>query len=217
MQLKYETQAPFYARDLTEEVLRAPLLRALRERVPPGGRVLVAGSGSGHECLQLAGQGWKIVGVDFSPAMIALARSRASGLPDVEYRRADLRDHEEPAGSLDAVVFTYECYSFVPGRAARVDLLRRMKEWIGAEGAIFLSAWRVRKVYDRLVLTVQWIAAGGRGADGWGSSHTRWIAPDGSMHRSCKAALTARALRREARDAGLRVGVSSDGHLALTP
>lgn len=45
-------------------------------RLPAGARVLVPGCGAGHEVLWLARQGFRVVGVDYAPAAVALARAR---------------------------------------------------------------------------------------------------------------------------------------------
>ena len=54
-----------------------------------------------------------------------------------------------------------------------------------------------------------------RPADEWGASHTRYIAPDGTLHRAFVRYFTPAALRREARRAGLRVGAWHGAHLEL--
>jgi SAM-dependent methyltransferase len=44
---------------------------------PQSGRTVVLGSGSGHDAVFLAQQGFEVTGVDFSPAAIAAAQQRA--------------------------------------------------------------------------------------------------------------------------------------------
>lgn len=211
---KYDLQAPFYSMQGGQE-LEAPLLARIRRLVPPGGRILVAGCGSGRECFALAAAGWRVVGVDFAPAMVELARREAArrGLT-VEFCLADLRRHEEPRGSLAAVFFTYDVYSFLPTPTDRADLLRRMFQWLVADGVVFLSARRVRSAWDRVCLSVQWVARR-RPRTTWGSSHTRWLTMDGTLRRSFIHVFTERTLRRELDGTGGTPENWEGGHLLV--
>jgi 2-polyprenyl-3-methyl-5-hydroxy-6-metoxy-1,4-benzoquinol methylase len=212
---KYDVQAPFYvgidSPDL-EETLTCRIVRGVK----PAGRVLVVGSGVGRECFALAEGGFEVRGVDFAPAMIEHARRGADerGL-DVEFVEADIRVHEEGAGSLAGVLFTYDVFSFLPDPAERVRLLRRMSGWLAREGLVFLSARLVRRGYERLILTLQWLRGAGRRGVSWGDSHTRYLAPDGSLRRSYVHYFTPRRLRDEAKQAGLRLDHWSGGHVEL--
>jgi hypothetical protein len=89
-----------------------------------------------------------------------------------------------------------------------------MATWLAPGGAILLSARRARGIWARVLLTVQWLAGGGRGT--WGASHTRWISMRGDLRRSFVQVFSARALAREARAAGLRQAGWEAGHGRLT-
>jgi SAM-dependent methyltransferase len=211
---KYEAQAPFYAAE--EGAVDPSLLRRAGEAFPRGGRILVAGSGAGGEAFALAAAGWPVRGVDFSPAMVSAARRRALELGlDVSFVEADLRHHQETEGSLAGVLFTYDVYSFLPRPADRLLLLRRAAGWLGPGGSVLLSARRVRGLWPRIVLTVQWLSH--RGRSPWGASHTRWISPAGEMHRSFVQLFPARQLRREWSLAGFRSEGWRGGHVRLVP
>ena len=67
-----------------------------------GRRVLDAGCGTGAMALALAERGAEVMAVDISPSLIELARSRAAGMPGVEFRVADLLD--PGLGRFDHVV-----------------------------------------------------------------------------------------------------------------
>lgn len=214
---KYEAQAPFYAanegNEMSEEVLCW-----FRERIRVGGNIFVAGCGAGRESFALARNGWKVTGVDFSPTMVEHARRGAlrRGL-DIGFRLADLRAHEEPAGSFDCVYFTADVYSFIPGPRDRVRLLERMSRWLQPGGVVFLSARRVHRIYEPFILTVQRLSRLAEPGARWGQSHTRWIATDGSLHRSFVQVFTGRALRREAAQAGFVLGLWRGNFGLLTP
>jgi SAM-dependent methyltransferase len=216
VQRKYDGQAPFYAgRDVA--TVGEPLLGRMRDVVRPGGTILVAGSGAGHEAFELAGAGFSVVGVDFAPRMIDLSRdgARERNLA-VEFVQGDLRAHEEPSGSLAAVLFTYDVYSFIPRRSERVALLRRMGCWLEPGGAIFLSARQGQGSYRRAVLTVEWLRrAWGRAPSRWGDTHTRYVTSEGELARSFVHCFTGARLRREIEDANLRWEGRWGGHVEL--
>jgi len=212
---KYEAQAPYYAHARTEEVPPA-LLARLRAQVRPGGRILVAGSGTGRGCLTLAAAGFDVVGVDVSGSMVRLARQEAEKRRlQAAFAESDLRHHDEPAGSLAAVLFTYDTYSFLAARVDRVALLRRAAGWLEADGSVFLSARRARGLYERGCLAIQAAVSLRRGGARFGDSHTRWIAPSGELRRSFLHVFTARQLARETAAAGFRIGPWDGGHAIL--
>ena len=206
---KYEAQAPFYAH-VEEPALVPELVQHIRQRVE--GPILVAGSGTGRECFALAEAGFSVTGVDFAPAMVAVAREavRDRGL-SVAFEAADIRTFT-PGASFGGVFFTWDLYSFVPGREQRIEFLKRVRSWLRPGGALFLSARVLVSGYQRMILTLQWLRHGG----GWGSSHTRWIAPDGRMHRSFVQVFSKPRLRSETSAAGFGRGTLRDGYLVLT-
>lgn len=62
-----------------------------REAAPP---VLELGCGTGRIAIPIARAGVEIVGLDSSPPMLAKARERASGLAQVRWVEADMRDFD---------------------------------------------------------------------------------------------------------------------------
>jgi 2-polyprenyl-3-methyl-5-hydroxy-6-metoxy-1,4-benzoquinol methylase len=212
---KYETQAPSYER-LDGPVWDPRLSLRVRAAVRPGGAILVVGSGAGHEAFALAREGFRVKGLDYAPAMIEAARrvGAARSIP-VEFVLGDLRTHEEPRGSLGAVLFTYEVYSFIPKAAERVGALRRIERWLAPGGSIFLSARLVNSSYQRLILSVQRARRLGSGEREWGESHARWISPGGAIRRSFVRYLTRRALSVEIASAGFAEGEWEGGHVRI--
>jgi len=215
VQDKYESQATHYARDAS--AMDPRLLERIRQRADAGGSLLVLGSGVGTECLTLAASGFRVTGVDFSPAMVRFAREEAQrrGVA-IDFRLADVRTLAFPPGGFDALLFTYDVYSFLPSRADRVALLRRLATWLAQDGTIFLSARRLRSGYERLILSLQWLALQRGGFGEWGDSHTRWIPGDGSLRRSFVHVFTEGALREEAERAGFRIESWEGGHGILS-
>jgi SAM-dependent methyltransferase len=82
----------------------------LRNARPEGGRLVDLGCGGGDLCLAFGEVGWQALGLDQSPEMIAVARSRAEALPSGHRARVsfDVASFDEvagriPTGSCDAV------------------------------------------------------------------------------------------------------------------
>ncbi|MGH9866588.1 MAG: class I SAM-dependent methyltransferase [Candidatus Polarisedimenticolia bacterium] len=214
---KYETQAPFYGAQ-RDEGRPYPLLERIRQTVPPAGRVLVAGSGAGSECFLLEQAGYAVHGVDFSSAMVEAAGRQASARTSkVTFMAADLREHEEPDASLDAIVFTYDVYSFVPGRSSRVELLSRMSRWLRPGGVVYLSARMTKSAYARGILLLVLIARRNHQERAFGATHTRWMAADGSLRRAFVKSFTHGALAGEIQEAGFVMGTHSSGHVEIRP
>src|SRR5208282_5612984 len=77
--------------------------------IEPGDRVLDIATGTGEPAITAAravGPNGRVIGVDHSPGMLAVARRRASalGLTNVEYHEGDAASLRESQGSFDAVL-----------------------------------------------------------------------------------------------------------------
>jgi SAM-dependent methyltransferase len=209
---KYDSQAVHYV-GLESGPLEPALAARIREAVPQGARILVAGSGAGRETFALERMGYEVRGVDFSERMVAAATAEAARRGSrASFTAADLRAHDEPAGSLAGIVFTYDVYSFIPGEKPRKALLTRLARWLAPRGAMFLSARLARGAWDRLVLSLQWLALRRRGAAEWGDSHTRWLDDAGELRRSYVHLFTDARLHGETASAGLRLVEWDGGH-----
>lgn len=78
-------------------------------RIEPGDTVLDLGSGAGNDCFMAraeTGDTGKVIGVDFTPAMIAKARLNAEkrGFNNVEFRQGDIEELPVNDRSVDVVV-----------------------------------------------------------------------------------------------------------------
>jgi SAM-dependent methyltransferase len=113
-------------------------LELITSAVPRGGRLLDVGCGAGREALGLARAGYRVVGVDLSPAMVAAASAAAAraGL-DIEFRVQGLTELDDPPGTYDGAYIAAALHH-VPGRARRVDALRRVRRALVPGGALLL-------------------------------------------------------------------------------
>ncbi|MGV9317065.1 class I SAM-dependent methyltransferase [Streptomyces sp. NPDC003691] len=103
---------------------RASLDRLLAH-LAPGSRILDAGCGTGRPTAStLAAAGHRVLGVDVSPVMVALAAER---VPGAEFRHEDLRELPLEEGDFDAV-----CAYFSLLQMGRAEQARTLRNLVGA-------------------------------------------------------------------------------------
>jgi SAM-dependent methyltransferase len=105
----------------------SPSLAAhLARRPPPPGTVAVPGCGRGHDARLLARHGYRVLGFDFVPAVLRVARELAAGeQADVTFEERDVFDLTRSySGAFDGV-WEYTCYCAIdPARRAEyVEIL----------------------------------------------------------------------------------------------
>lgn len=101
-------------------------------KIKPGDTVVDLGSGAGNDCFVArseAGESGKIIGIDFTPAMIEKARANADslGYNNVEFRQGDIENM--PLSSNVADVVVSNCVlNLVPNKDAVIkDIFRVLK------------------------------------------------------------------------------------------
>jgi cyclopropane fatty-acyl-phospholipid synthase-like methyltransferase len=136
----------------------------------PGNRVLDLGIGTGNLALRFVDQGCAVWGVDFSPAMLAKARSK---LPEVTLIQADLRK-EWPAedtsaliGPFDRIVSTYVLHEF--SLEHKLALIRHLADrCLAPKGRIVIGDVAFESVQART----------DAGADHWDEEEHYWAADE---------------------------------------
>jgi SAM-dependent methyltransferase len=120
--------------DYLERVFRA----FSRRRV---NKILDLGCGTGHHALLLAERGYKVLGVDVSPQMLALARERAGGRSaGVRFRRGDIRKIRLRE-SFDAVISMFAVMGY---QTEDEDVRRALKtaaRHLPAGGLFVFDVW----------------------------------------------------------------------------
>ena len=111
-------------------------------RLRPDDHVLDVACGSGASALPAAeqvGPNGRVLGVDVSERLLALARAKAeqAGLDNVEFRFGDMRDLELPATSFDAVLLVFGVF-FVPDMEA---LTRELWSLVKPGGRLVITVW----------------------------------------------------------------------------
>ncbi|MCP9485814.1 MAG: class I SAM-dependent methyltransferase [Gaiellaceae bacterium MAG52_C11] len=105
----------------------------LAARLSPGARVLELGCGGGTEETRVLASGFRLTGVDLSPAQLERARRR---VPDGEFRPGDFTAIDFEPGSFEGVAAFYS-FNHVP-RALLGDLFERIHAWL-VPGGWFLA------------------------------------------------------------------------------
>ena len=86
----YDRQAETYDKGRSRALFEARWLTRFANALPPGAHVLDLGCGAGEPIAAwLMAEGFTLTGVDFSPAMLAIARDR---WPGGDWREGDMRD-----------------------------------------------------------------------------------------------------------------------------
>ena len=164
-----------------------------------GHRVLVVGCGSGRDLLALLEQGCRAEGLEPVAACADMARARlaARGLAAPVYT-ADIAT-ARLTGRYDVIIFSWFCYSYIPQRARRVAVLRKVRAHLAPEGRVLVSyvlarpaprraPWRLARLAAQLS-RADWRRCGSRrpeaigddGARGGRAGRTCWPAsPPGS-------------------------------------
>ncbi|MBA2440795.1 MAG: class I SAM-dependent methyltransferase [Rubrobacter sp.] len=72
--------------------------------IPPGGRVLEIGSGTGHATVPLARRGYSVLGVELGENLAAVAREKLAGFPDTKVRTGLFEEQPLEGESFDLAV-----------------------------------------------------------------------------------------------------------------
>jgi demethylmenaquinone methyltransferase / 2-methoxy-6-polyprenyl-1,4-benzoquinol methylase len=100
---------------------------ALLTRLQPGQTALDLCTGTGklaHELVPLVRPGGRVIGIDFSPGMLNLARQRE---PEVEFRQGDVSKLSEADASVDVVTIAFGLRNLVNRDAALREMWRVLR------------------------------------------------------------------------------------------
>jgi SAM-dependent methyltransferase len=109
-----------------------------RLRLQPGEQVLDIACGTGPgvvEAARLVGEDGLVVGVDYAEQMLAIAREKVGGLPQVQLRAADVTQLEPTEAPFDAVMSVLGIFFFddMPG------FVRRLWGWTRPGGRLAIT------------------------------------------------------------------------------
>jgi SAM-dependent methyltransferase len=102
-------------------------------------RILDLACGSGNLAIALARKGHVVRGLDLSPQMIDLARSKASGLSGVSFEVQDMADFRL-AGIFDLVTCTYDSVNYLTDVGQVSGLFRRAADSLAQPGRLVFDS-----------------------------------------------------------------------------
>lgn len=106
-------------------MVRQPLMPHLwaAAAIAPGERVLDVGCGCGDSCVDAAGLGAVVTGIDFSETMLAVAPK----VSNVEYVLADAQSHPLPEAAFDVVISSFGVMFFDDPAVAFANFHRSLR------------------------------------------------------------------------------------------
>lgn len=121
-----------------------------RLRIPPGGRLLEAGSGTGRMTSRFAREASRVVAVDFSIESLKVNREKLSraGIGNVDLAQADICALPFADGSFDRVV-SCQVLEHVPSEAARVKAVAELARVCADGGRVVITAYQ-HSIFTRL-------------------------------------------------------------------
>ena len=134
---------------LTRDAVRRRAIVKERLAAAPGERVLDVGCGPGFYCVELVehvGQSGSLVGVDSSPAMLALAEGRCSGYPNIELLEGGATSLPVADESFDAAI-SVQVQEYVADLDTSLAELHRVVR-PGGRVAVFDVDWETLSIYS---------------------------------------------------------------------
>ena len=110
--------------------------RLIRSRNPEAATLLDVACGTGQHLARLSGR-YTVEGVDASPEMLAVARSR---LPDVPLHAGDLR-HLDLGRQFDAVTCLFSSIGYVTDRAGLHQAIAGLARHLAPGGVLIVDGW----------------------------------------------------------------------------
>ncbi|NNE89210.1 MAG: class I SAM-dependent methyltransferase [Silicimonas sp.] len=130
----YDRQAEGYDKARSRTLFEARWLTRFGDALPKGGRVLDLGCGAGEPISAwLIAEGFHLTGVDFSQAMLAIARER---WPEGDWRVADMRDLDLPE-RFDGIIAWNSFFHLTPD--AQRSTMARMARLLVPGGLLLVT------------------------------------------------------------------------------
>src|SRR5215204_5004988 len=156
-----------------------------RGGVEPGMDVLDVACGTGNATIPAARTGARVTGLDFAPALLAIARERASdAMVEVDWVEGDAGDMPFADGSFDRVISTFG-HMFAPDHARTASEMRRVCR---QGGKIAVCCWTPEGKIGEMFRTMGEVNPPPPGAQSpllWGTDdHVRELLGDAEFDRA---------------------------------
>lgn len=121
----------------TQKPFAHPLnLRRVRQWISDEGRILDYGCGYGRTLGELFNEGYEhLIGLDFSPAMIAAARAR---FPEIQFEEVHSLTIPLPDASVDGVLL-FSVLTCIPTDEGQQTLMRELRRVLNRGGLLYIS------------------------------------------------------------------------------
>lgn len=121
----------------TQKPFAHPLnLRRVRQWISDEGRILDYGCGYGRTLGELFNEGYEhLIGLDFSPAMIAAARAR---FPEIQFEEVHSLTIPLPDSSVDGVLL-FSVLTCIPTDEGQQTLMRELRRVLNRGGLLYMS------------------------------------------------------------------------------
>ncbi len=164
----YQSFGPAFAK--TRLRIQPGVRRALDAWVPPAGRWLDLGCGSGALGVEWARSGRQglYLGIDSSAALLAEARRETQGLStlglELRYEQGDLAGAWAPEGLFDGAL-CFAALHHLPGDDLRLRVLRQVRALLPAGGLYIHSNWQFQHSPKLMARVQPWERIGLSAAD----------------------------------------------------
>ena len=106
--------------------------------VEPGAEILDCATGFGRHAVVLAGEGYRVTGLDRSPALLAEAESRRGEAEWPRFVRGDYRELPFADASFDAVFSLFSSLGYL-GREGDIGVLRELRRVLRPGGSLIVE------------------------------------------------------------------------------
>lgn len=153
-----------------------------RAGVEPGMEVLDVACGAGNATIPAARAGARVTGLDFSPALLAIARERAAdAMMEVDWVEGDAQELPFEDGSFDRVISTFG-HMFAPDHERTAAEMKRV-----CRGRIVICCWTPTGAIGRMFRTIAELVPPPPGSVSpllWGTEeHVRELLGDADFER----------------------------------
>lgn len=100
----YEKIAGKYADQYFNDMVDMPYIDKFLTKLPKNAKILDVGSGPGQFAKHMIEKGFKVVGIDYSKEMVAIAKEK---VPMVDFHYMDMRQLNFPDSSFDGIFSAY--------------------------------------------------------------------------------------------------------------
>lgn len=146
--LLHESDAAKQAYDLPYN-LRDDEERILQEFFPtPPARVLDLGCGNGRTTVPLARRGYEVVGIEYSPSLVELAKQHR---PDIDVQHGDARQLKFADESFDVAFFSWNGMDYMHPVSDRLRVLTEVRRVVKSGGLYVFSSRNALGCLGRLL------------------------------------------------------------------